>query len=130
MEMLNSINQLLEHIKNVEEEAIALSKESIMKFSNFLERNSIEIDDDVAEALQYQDIISQQLSATIEVIENVQQSIEKFNHAHKEDEAIAVGSIDMLQSKLSHALERAKDKRQAFSGNVAHKSDDEAIEFF
>ena len=128
--MLNSMNQLLEHIKNVEEEVIVLSKESTMKFSNFLECNSIEIDDDVAKALQYQDIISQQLSATMELVENVQQSIEKFNHTHREGEAIAVSSIDMLQSKLSHALESAKDKRQAFSGNVAHKSDDEAIEFF
>lgn len=130
MEMLNSIDQLLEHIKEVERDTIALSKESLLKLSNFLERNAIEIDDDVAEALQYQDIISQQLSATIEAIENVQQSITKFNHAHKEDEAIAVGSIDILQSKLSHALERAKEKRQAFSGNVTHESDDEAIEFF
>jgi S-formylglutathione hydrolase FrmB len=130
MMLLNAIDQLLDHIKAVENDTIDLSKESLLKLSAFMEKNSLEIDDDVAEALQYQDIISQQLTATIEAIENVQQSISHFNRAYEEDEAIAVASMESLQSKLGNALERAKDKRQAFSGNVKHENDDDAIEFF
>jgi len=121
MEILNSMDQLFEHVKEVEEDVIDLSKESLLKLSNFLEQNAIEIDDEVAESLQYQDIISQQLSATIEVMQSVRESISEFNNGD---------DIHILQSKLGIALERAKEKRQAFSGNVAHTSDDEAIEFF
>lgn len=89
------------------------------------------IDDDVAEALQYQDIIAQQLSATIEAIEAVHKSLEVFEHAYSNDEKTAVESMEKLQNKLGTALSKAKEKRDAFSGHVHHDSDDEdAIEFF
>ncbi|MEA1919025.1 MAG: hypothetical protein U9N52_04235 [Campylobacterota bacterium] len=130
MVLLNSVDQLLGHIKIVEEETMLLSKNSLLKLSAFLEKKSIEIDDDVAEALQYQDIISQQLSATIEAIESVQQSIHQYQHAAKEDETIALRSMESLDSKLTKAIARAKDRQQAFSGNVNHENDDDAIEFF
>ncbi len=129
MVFLDSIEQLLAHIKNVEEDTMSLSKDSLLKLSSFLERNSIEIDDDVAQALQYQDIISQQLSASIEAIEAIQKSIHQFKFAYKEDESIALESMSLLQKKLGNILERAKDNRRAFSGNIDHNSDDE-IEFF
>ncbi len=130
MILLQNVEMLLEHIRIVEEETISLSRESMLKLSGFLERQGIAVDDEVTEALQYQDIIAQQLSATIEAIESVQKNIHQFNHAFREDEKIAVSSFENLQNKLSSAIARAQEKRKAFSGNVHHTNDDDAIEFF
>ncbi|HFU74498.1 MAG TPA: hypothetical protein ENK65_02990 [Helicobacteraceae bacterium] len=131
MVILKSVRMLLEHIKAVEEDTINLSKESLLKLSAYLEKNNMEIDDDVAEALQYQDIISQQLSATIEAIDAVHKSLEIFDHAFNNDEKLAVESMDKLQDKLGKALTQAKEKRDAFSGHIHQNSDDDdAIEFF
>jgi hypothetical protein len=127
--MFGSLNNMLEHIKEVELETIELSKESLMKLSTFLEKNSIEIDDDVATALQYQDIISQQLSATIEAIEYVQGTLNVFKHAFDEDEKIASQSMGKLQDKLESALVKAKDRKSAFKGKLENTDEDE-IEFF
>ena len=130
MVILKSVSMLLEHIRTVEEDTINLSKESLLKLSTYLENNNMVIDDDVAEALQYQDIISQQLSATIEAIDAVQKSLEVFDHAFVNDENIAVSSMEKLQSKLGIALSKAKEKRDAFSGHVHQNASDDEIEFF
>ncbi len=131
MKFLNSINDLLDHIKNVENDTIELSRDSSIKIASFIERNKLEVDDDVAEALQYQDIISQQLSATIEAIESVQSSINLFEHSSKNDEVIAIESIGKLHKKLNDSLEKAKDRRKAFSGKVLAEDDvEDGIEFF
>ena len=131
MQFLGSINDLLDHIKHVENDMIELSRDSSIKIANFIEKNSLEVDDDVAEALQYQDIISQQLSATIEAIESVQKSIALFEHSSKNDEVIAIESIGKLHKKLNDSLDRAKERRAAFSGKVlAEDAIDDGIEFF
>ena len=131
MVILNSVDELLSHIKEVQQDAIDLSRESLLMISSFIEKNSLEIDADVANALQYQDIISQQLTATIEAINSVQSSIYRFSHSYQTDENLVVESIKKLEDKLSAALGEAKDKKSRFSGRVA--SDDatiEEIEFF
>lgn len=127
--MLSSINELLTHIKDVEEETIQLSQDSMMMLSTFIESNNIELDENAAKALQYQDIISQQLSATIDAIQSVQKSINMFENAYKSDEKVASDSMSKLNIKLNTALSKARDKKDAFSGNLHHK-DEEEIEFF
>ena len=127
--MLSSINELLTHIKDVEEETIQLSQDSMIMLSEFIEKNNIELDESAAKALQYQDIISQQLSATIDAIKSVQKSINMFENAYKSDEQIATDSLNKLHEKLNSALSSAKDRREAFSGRLHHK-DEEEIEFF
>lgn len=126
--MLSSIKELLQHIKEVEQDSIEMSKDSMMVLSTFIENNNLAVDEDAAKALQYQDIISQQLSATIEAIESVQKSIEIFENAYKSDEQMAQDSIAKLRDKLDGALNSAKDRRSAFSGTT--KSDEDSIEFF
>lgn len=126
--MLSSIKELLQHIKEVEQDSIEMSKDSMMVLSTFIEKNNLAVDEDAAKALQYQDIISQQLSATIEAIESVQKSIEIFENAYKSDEQMAQDSIAKLRDKLDGALNSAKDRRSAFSGTT--KSDEDSIEFF
>ena len=94
-----------------------------------MEKNSIELDESAAQALQYQDIISQQLSASIEAINSVQQSINIFESAYESDEKIVNDSLEKLNVKLKSTLEMAKDRREAFSGKLG-SSDQEEIEFF
>ncbi|WP_415398005.1 hypothetical protein [Sulfurimonas sp. CS5] len=130
MNILSSIKELLTHIKEVEEDTIKMSQDSMLMLSEFMEKNSIELDDTAMQAVQYQDIISQQLTATIEAIDSVQKSIEIFENAYDSDEKIASDSIDKLHSKLSKTLQRAKDRRDAFSGKLGHEDETDEIEFF
>ncbi|MFA6195674.1 MAG: hypothetical protein WC656_03405 [Sulfurimonas sp.] len=129
MVILNSVDELLSHIKEVQQDAIDLSRESLLMISSFIEKNNLEIDADVANALQYQDIISQQLTATIEAINSVQSSINRFSHSYQTDESLVVESMKKLQDKLGAALDEAKDKKNRFSGKLADNDSDE-IEFF
>ena len=129
MNMLSSINELLTHLKEVEQDTIKMSQDSMMMLSEFMEKNSIELDESAAQALQYQDIISQQLSSSIEAIQSVQTSIEIFENAYESDEKIVSDSLDKLNMKLKSTLEIAKDRREAFSGKLGSNDQDE-IEFF
>ena len=129
MLMLTSIKELLEHIKEVQIDTINLSQESTMMLSHFIEQRNIELDENAAKSLQYQDIISQQLTATIEAIDSVQKSIQIFESAFHSDEIVASGSMDKLQKKLKTTLSEAKLKRDSFSGKLTHEDENE-IEFF
>ena len=128
--MLDSIDELLVHIKDVQLDVIELSNESLMKMSKYMENNSLEIDEDISTALQYQDIITQQLTATIEAIDSMKKSIDIFSHAYKNDEGLANESLLKLKEKLSVTLQDAKDKKSRFSGKFAQNSVDDEIEFF
>ena len=128
--IFDSLYELLDHIKQVEQDTINISKEAQLKLSTFMEKKNIELDDEAAEALQYQDIVSQQLSATIEAIELVQKNLQMFAHNFKEDEKIADDSILKLREKMSTVLNEAKAKKDAFSGHIRDKSDEHEIEFF
>ncbi len=129
MLLLKSVNELLKHIKSVESDTIELSKKATLKLATFIEKSGCTLDDDAAEALQYQDIISQQLSATIDAIECVEQSIQRFEYAYSEDESLAIESMAKLQEKLSSAISIAQDKRDSFSGKTKHDNEDEILFF-
>lgn len=129
MTMLTSINELLTHIKEVEEDTIRLSRESMLILGNFIEKQGVALDEESAQALQYQDIIAQQLSATIEAIESVQQSITIFENAFASDEKLASDSMQKLHNKLGKSLSHAKERRAAFLGRLGDESEEE-IEFF
>jgi len=129
MNMLSSINELLTHLREVEEDTIKMSQDSMMMLSEFIEKNNIDLDESAAQALQYQDIISQQLTASIEAINSVQQSINIFENAYESDEKIVNDSLEKLNVKLISTLTIAKDRREAFSGKLGSNDQDE-IEFF
>lgn len=115
--MLNSIDQLLEHIKEVQKDTIKLSQDSTLMLSKFIEDNNLELDENASVSIQYQDIIAQQLSATIEAIESVQKSIHIFENAYKSDETVAAESIGKLQNKLQDTLDEAKENVKHFQEN-------------
>jgi len=130
MIMLDSIEELLTHIQNVQLDVIELSGDSLLKMSAFMEENGLEIDENISTALQYQDIITQQLTATNEAIESMKKSMAVFTHAYKNDEGLAAQSMVKLQEKLNVTLAEARDKKSRFSGKHAQEHVDEEIEFF
>ena len=130
MVILDSVDSLLEHIESVQKDVTSLSNESLLKMSSYIERNNLEVDDDISTALQYQDIITQQLSATIEAIESMRNSIKIFTHAFESDENLAQDSMAKLQEKLNSTLADAKDKKSRFSGQTSGDEVSDEIEFF
>jgi len=130
MLILGSVDSLLEHIEVVQKDVISLSADSLLKMSGYIEKNQLEVDDDISAALQYQDIITQQLNATIEAIESMRKSIKRFSHAFESDENLAQNSMQKLQEKLNITLAEAKDKKNRFSGKVSDDDADDTIEFF
>jgi len=129
MQFLHTLDGLLEHIKTVERQTMDLTKEAQLRMVRFIEKQELILDDETLEAMQYQDIIAQQLSATIEAIENAQTHLDSFLQAFNEDDSLAVQSLEKMQGKLTSALERAKEKHLAFGGKIQHQ-DDDGIEFF
>jgi len=130
MLILQSVGSLLEHIEEVEKDVIHLSSQSLMKMSKYIEKNQLEIDDDIAEALQYQDIVTQQLSATIEAVESMRANIERFQHAFESDESLAQSSMNKLEEKLNKTLAEAKEKKDRFAGKTNNDEANDEIEFF
>ena len=131
MVILNSFDNLLEHIKEIQEDVIGLSNESLLKMSAYIEKNNLEVDDDILTALQYQDIITQQLSATIEAINSMRGSMNRFSHAYEQDESLVKDSMSKLHEKLNITLKEAKDKKNRFSGKIAQDdAQNDEIEFF
>lgn len=131
MLILKSVDSLLAHLEDVQKDVMSLSKESLMKVSSYVENHSLEIDDDLSTALQYQDIITQQLTATEEAIKSMRKSLERFSHAFDNDEILVQDSMLKLEEKLNKTLELAKEKKNSFSGKTAQTdADNEEIEFF
>ena len=128
--MFEAIDDLLLHIKEVQLDVIELSEDSLLKMSHYIEKNSLEVDEEITMALQYQDIITQQLNATVEAIQSMKKSIEVFAHADNSSEKLAQNSALELQEKLSTILQEAKDKKSRFSGKITESSSHEEIEFF
>jgi polyribonucleotide nucleotidyltransferase len=119
MQFVQTLNRLLDHIKTVERETIDLTREGQLQLVKFIEKSSLRLDDEMLEVMQYQDIIAQQLSATIEAIETMQ--------AHLDDKEVR---LDEMDDKLSSVLKRAQEKHSAFGGKTQHHDFDDGVEFF
>lgn len=128
--LLESMVDILNHIKEVQDDVIQLSKDSVVTISGFLADNKVELSEDVIKALQYQDIVSQQLKATTEAIDAIDSNIRFYIHALKEDSNILTNGFEKLNKKLVVALEEARLKKSAFSGNAIGDNSEYEIEFF
>ena len=129
MQFLHTLDGLLEHIKSVERETIEMTQKAQLQVVRFIEKKSLILDDETLEVMQYQDIIAQQLGATIEAIENAQKHLQYFTRAFNEDDSLAAENLEKMHGKLTSALNRAREKHSAFGGKIQHQ-DDDGIEFF
>lgn len=128
-DLFESISILLEHIKVVQTDVIGMTKDSYLTLSTIFAKFQDQLPDEALESLQYQDIVSQQLTAIVEAIDMVQKNIDYFTHSNKEDSKMVQENIEKLSSKLDETVEKARAKRDAFSGKVGHSESDD-IEFF
>jgi len=125
-----SIVDILTHIEAVQKDVSQLSERSAVYFHKIIEDNKLEADKETLDAFQYQDVISQQLSAVSDAICTIKQSIAVYLHSVKEDQATLSDSINKLSNRLAKSLEVAKAKQEAFSGNAINANHGESIEFF
>jgi len=128
VKLLLSVNEVLEHVKCVEKDVSCLSKEIMLKIGGFLEEKKVELTPEVIEALQLQDIISQQLSATITAIESAQTYIRLHAKAFEEDSKMVGENLSKLVEKLDCSLLEAKNKMDSFRGKKDGAEDQ--VEFF
>lgn len=129
-DVLASIVDILKHIQEVQTDVQSLSERSALSFHNFLEQNNLTPDEKTLEGFQYQDIITQQLSAVSDAIVTIEANINVYLHAVRQDQNTLGESIDKLSSKLMKSLQTAKEKQEAFSGNAINPNHGESIEFF
>ena len=129
-DILSSIVEILKHIDSVQQEILMLSERSVVSFHTFLEDNKLQADEKTLQGFQYHDIISQQISAVNEAISMIEQNINVYLHAIREDQSMLGHSIDKLSSRLMKSLQTAKEKQEAFSGNAIDKNHGEEIQFF
>ncbi|MDD2828702.1 MAG: hypothetical protein PHW18_03930 [Sulfuricurvum sp.] len=124
MQSLDLLDEALEHIKSVESETIELTRIAELSIVRYIEKNGLTLDDETLEAMQYQDIVSQQLHATIEMIENIQNLIRTL----RENEGSGLECLSAIEEELSSVLQQAREKHSAFSGKFEHH--DDGVEFF
>lgn len=128
-EIYNNLFKLLSHIKEVQLDVIENSHSCNQTISTFISNKSIEVDDETMAALQYQDILSQQLNAVVESIDAILVNIQSFKHMYTEDSKLIVENIDKLNDKVNKVLDEAKRKREAFKGNSLDEESGD-VEFF
>lgn len=128
--ILSSILDILKHIDDVQKDVKELSERSAISFHHFIAHHKLEADEQMLQAFQYQDIVSQQLTAVSETIGMIDKSMSIYLHALNHDERMLGESIDKLSMKLTHSLQIAKEKQEAFSGNALEPKHHDSIEFF
>ena len=112
-----TLQRALEHIKEVQTNVTALNHKSMTLLGDAIFDADVDIGEDGFVALQHQDILTQQFSATNELIEMISKHISESS-----DEA--------LEKNISEALEVAKAKKEAFSGNAFEHKHDDMVELF
>ena len=128
--ILFSIVEILKHIQSVQGDVMELSERSAVRFHNFVTENKLTPNEDVLQAFQYQDIVSQQLGAVREAIVSVEKNIAVYLHAVSQDQNTLSESIEKLSAKLTKSLETPREKQEAYSGNAINRANAKTIEFF
>ncbi len=128
-QVLASLTEILKHIQEVQDDVSKLSKDSMLVISKLISESKLEFSAEDLSALQHQDILSQQLSAASDAIIMINKYLEKYVYTITEDSNLMASGFAGLNEKLKQALEKAKDRKDAFSGQ-AFENKEEEIEFF
>jgi hypothetical protein len=123
MLFMQTLDDLLGHICQVESETVEQSREAYLRMHAFIEREGLVPDDATLEAMQYQDIVSQQLGATIEAIGSLRECLKEV--CTTAEPSVADRSVE----RLAATLEQARERHAGFGGK-RHHDDDAGIEFF
>jgi hypothetical protein len=127
-DVLNTIVDVLEHIQIVETDVKDQTRERTLELSKFLESRGVEPTKDILTGIQYQDILSQQLTATSEAMDEICKTIKRYQHAIDKDNEMLEDSFKKLDKKLQVSLDDAKEKRERFNGKIGRNAGDESLE--
>ncbi len=126
-----SITSILEHIENANNNITnMMEKSSNVIVAEISEHHKEGFSSELSEAIQLQDIISQQLQAVSSAIGDMQKNIDVYLHSVRTDHSILNQGIIKLQEKMNIALEEAKRKHDAFSGSTSFTDQEASLEFF
>lgn len=122
IKVINATIDMINHFKGVEENIISVSKDSSLRLANLIENGTIQANEEVVLALQYQDIVSQRLSATMEAMEETNKYLQQY--------AKDVLCTEEFLEHLSFTLQNAIKKQLAFEGNCDTDDSSEDDIFF
>ena len=114
---LKELKLALEHIKEVQSMVIKLNCDSMTLLSDSIFDLDVDLCEKGFESLQHQDILTQQLNASTELIEMITKHIDE---SESQD----------LDKNIALALEVAKAKKEAFSGNAFEQKHEDFSELF
>jgi hypothetical protein len=103
--VLATLESAMGHIKEVQTNIITLNHEAMTLLNDAIFDADLELSDEGFVALQHQDILTQQLNATSELMDMV------TKHIQDDD-------FDKLARNIEASIEVAKAKKEAFSGNA------------
>jgi hypothetical protein len=106
--LLSTIQTVLDHVTQVQKDVTKLNHDSMSLLNDEIFEADLELSDDAFIALQHQDILTQQFSATSELLEMINKYIDESN-------------FYSLEKNISDALIVARRKKDAFSGNAFDK---------
>jgi hypothetical protein len=135
-ELVKSVADVLAHVQEVENSIIDLSKEATLQFSKAVENSDIALSDEFMSALQYQDILSQQLSATVEAMNITATQITTYIDNFECEDKLDVQSVQLIEefkhlgATIQDAVKTAKIKQETFGGKVLNSDASQDIEFF
>lgn len=115
--VLGTLQSALEHIKEVQSNVTELNHDSMTMLSEAIFEADVEISENGFVALQHQDILTQQLGATSELIDMIGKHINE-------------SSFEELEKNISASLDVAKAKKDAFSGNAFNHQHEDLMELF
>ena len=124
-DMTSKIEEVLAHVLNVQEKMMVLSKESIFTIIKYLDQQDEVLQNDVSSAIQHQDILSQQFSATNELLSSLSDTLNNYNENIKESNE---NTLINLKDSVDQAYIKDKNKKKSFSGKLEYVV--EEIEFF
>jgi hypothetical protein len=105
-EVCTVLEDIFGHIKSVQEDVSNLNFQAMQRINDLIFDSGIEVDDDVFVALQHQDILTQQMSAIMELSQALQKHLRNYE------------DYETLESKFLSALEIAKAKKEAYRGKA------------
>jgi methanogenic corrinoid protein MtbC1 len=129
--VFGSISSILEHIENANSDILMMMESSARTIVTELHNcNKESFSDELNEAIQLQDIISQQVQAVTGAIGDMQKNLQIYLHSVRTDNSILNQGMTKLHHKMDAALVEAKRKHDAFLGRVNRSDLDDGIEFF
>ncbi len=114
---MRELKLALTHIKEVQEMVSKLNCDSMALLGDSIFAADVDLCEDGFVALQHQDILTQQLNASCELIEMLVKHIDE-------------SELGELDKNIASSLEVAKAKKEAFSGNAFSEKHEDLSELF